>query len=129
MFALFSFAFCLLSVPLGVVAGNECQPITWADPPEARAANAATVVAPRDIGARQATTPIQAGDINCRYRGRTYDDANYYTCKEMAYEWGISLTWFFKLNPTLLPDCSNIETNAWYCVRGCKLHLESSYLV
>lgn len=108
----------LLSWPLGVVTSNDCQPITWANPPEARADHTKTLVVPTI--AWLPDKPIKAGDINCRSYDRTYDDANYYSCKELAYKWNIRLAWFFQINPTLLPDCSNILPNTLYCIRACK---------
>lgn len=126
MFVLLPLALCLLSRPLGVLGSNDCQQITWPDPPESRHddgnVNISTVVMPRHLDSRQASTP-QPGDINCRGWGRTYDDAGYYTCTELSRDWGISLAWFFQINPTVLPDCSNIQPNTFYCVAACKLHL------
>jgi hypothetical protein len=47
-------------------------------------------------------------------------DINYYTCTELAQDYGISVAKFFKLNPKVLPDCSNIQANTDYCVAGCE---------
>lgn len=125
MFLLLPFALSLLSWPLGVVGKNDCQPTTWPDPPERRHASRnvdmSKAAMPRHIASREESTP-QPGDINCRGWGRTYDDAGYYTCTELSYNWGISLAWFFQTNPTLLPDCSNIEPNTFYCVEACRSH-------
>ena len=50
----------------------------------------------------------QPGEINYRYMGDTYEDANYYTCTELSEFHGVELEKLFTLNPTLLPDYSNI---------------------
>lgn len=63
---------------------------------------------------------IQPGELNCRFWDETYDDPNNYTCTRMAEVFGISVEDFFSMNPTLLPDCSNIEPNTEYCVIGCE---------
>lgn len=73
-------------------------------------------------------TKLRPGEINCRFYERTYDDANYYSCKEMADKWDLSIPQFFFLNPILLPDCSNIEKNALYCITGCKLRVSVDFL-
>lgn len=61
------------------------------------------------------------GQVNCRYAANTEGmSINYYTCTELAQDYGIDVAKFFKLNPTVLPDCSNIKANTDYCVAGCK---------
>lgn len=136
MLLFYPVALSLLSWPLSIVASNDCRAVTWTNPPERRdisatassasSASSATtvmgVVPTLPSVARNASrgSSIQPGDINCRFWSRTYDDANYYSCKELANDWAMSLEEFFFLNPTLLPDCSNIEPNARYCVKGCK---------
>jgi len=117
-------ALVVLSVTRGVVTGNDCQPITWEDPPEARdvsvyAANTTVpvVAVPTDAVPQKS---LKAGDINCRAWARTNDDPNYYSCKDLAERWSISTNWFFQINPTILPDCSNIRPNTRYCVHACK---------
>jgi hypothetical protein len=64
---------------------------------------------------------IGVGQVNCRYAANTEGmSINYYTCTELAQGYGIEVATFFKLNPTVLPDCSNIKANTDYCVAGCK---------
>jgi hypothetical protein len=64
---------------------------------------------------------VSVGQVNCRYAANTEGmDINYYTCTKLAQGYGISVATFFKLNPTVLPDCSNIKANSDYCVAGCK---------
>lgn len=41
----------------------------------------------------------------------------------MATKYGITVDFFFTLNPTLELDCSNIQPKTEYCVDGCKLPL------
>lgn len=127
MLLLLPLALSLLSRPLGVLGSNDCQPSTWPDPPERRDeddnVNGSTIVMPKHLDSFQASTTLQPGDINCRGWGRTYDDAGYDTCTELSNNWGISLAWFFQINPTLLADCSNIEPNTFYCIDACKSDL------
>lgn len=63
---------------------------------------------------------IGAGDINCRYDARTYDEVGPDTCARLAERYGIALDKFYVLNPQLAPDCRGIAPNTEYCVRGCK---------
>lgn len=64
---------------------------------------------------------VGVGKVNCRYAANTEGmSINYYTCTELAQDYGINVETFFKLNPTVLPDCSNIKANTDYCVAGCK---------
>jgi hypothetical protein len=128
-FCLVSLAFALLNNPYGVSAANDCQPVTWDDGPMRRdlgiataRPNASEIVQPQPVvQARQASpTPLKPGDINCRAWMGTWDDVNYFTCKRMADSWGLSIAGFFKMNPTLKTDCSNIQPNTQYCVQACK---------
>lgn len=67
------------------------------------------------------TGNITAGQVNCRYSGSTEGlDISYYTCMQLANQYGISIETFFTLNPGLHPDCGNIQPDTDYCVRGCK---------
>jgi hypothetical protein len=72
-------------------------------------------------------TPIKAavtaGEINCRYSAFSSANVNYYTCSELAEWYYITVEDFFKLNPTLNKECSNIKPNTEYCVEGCKIYL------
>ncbi|KAN0116990.1 carbohydrate-binding module family 18 [Hyaloscypha variabilis] len=65
------------------------------------------------------TGNISPGQVNCRYTGSTEGlDINYYTCTQLANQYGISIETFFTLNPGLHPDCGNIQPDTDYCVRG-----------
>ena len=117
----FLFFLCLFWA-VGIFAANDCQPVTWPDPPEARQDGAtAAIVFPRApiLESRQNGSTLQPGQVNCRFHGRTYDKVNYYSCKELADTFLISVDEFFVLNPTLRRDCSNIVANTQYCVKGC----------
>ncbi|GAB7330441.1 hypothetical protein MBLNU13_g02054t2 [Cladosporium sp. NU13] len=62
---------------------------------------------------------VGVGQVNCRYAANTEGmSINYYTCTELAQNYGINVETFFKLNPTVLPDCSNIKADTDYCVAG-----------
>ena len=62
------------------------------------------------------------GQVVCRYTTNTADKVlNYYTCTALADRYGISVDVFFRLNPTVKRDCSNLRPNTDYCVRGCKI--------
>ncbi|KAK1989604.1 hypothetical protein LX36DRAFT_648975 [Colletotrichum falcatum] len=96
-------------------AGNECQPATWSKAglretpsPKTRVASVNKIV----LGA------AKPGEVNCRYASQTGRDVNYYTCTQLAEKYEISVEKFFLINPTLEPDCSNIEPNTEYCVAG-----------
>ena len=71
-------------------------------------------------------TPIKAavapGEINCRYSTFSSANVNYYTCTELAEWYYITVEEFFKLNPTINKECSNIKPNTEYCVEGCKIN-------
>ncbi|KAG4444402.1 hypothetical protein IFR05_000167 [Cadophora sp. M221] len=64
------------------------------------------------------TGNITAGTVNCRSSAPTTDQVNYYTCSLLAITYGITVEKFFILNPTILPDCSNIKPNSLYCTAG-----------
>ncbi len=113
-----------------VVASNDCAPITWLEGAYHRkvAASAfddvnthlASAASTSSSAAVPSQAPIQPGEINCRLSYGTWDDVNYYTCTELAEQFGIGLDLFFVLNPGLAPDCGNIQPNTKYCVKGCK---------
>lgn len=125
------FAFALFSILSLAIAANHCQPVTWpniqyserisvqredsADYPGSNA----TV----EYHSIISTGNVTVGEINCRYSALTGNDVNYYTCTQLADKYDISNEAFFKINPKLLPDCSNIQPDTLYCVRGCKFGL------
>lgn len=129
MFALLPLTAALLCSGVGrVAAADEYQPYTWAAPLKARDAHpTATILVPIATIALEArqngSTPIQPGQINCRFRRRTYDVVNYYTCTELATTYSMTVEEFFLLNPSLTRDCSNVAPNTEYCIRGCKISL------
>lgn len=107
-----------------VVASNDCAPVTWLSGTcrrdvEKLAAEAnikladvnihlARTVSSTSSAASPSKTPIQPGEINCRFWFDTFGDVNYYTCTEIAEQFGTDLDLFFSLNLTLKWDCSNI---------------------
>jgi len=112
----------LFSRLLLVDAADECQPATWV-PAGARVADAGTTTfAPlQTFAAAPNGSAIQPGEVNCRNWGYTYASVNYYTCTALADKWHIDVALFFRLNPILQPDCSNVRINTKYCVAGCQL--------
>ncbi len=66
------------------------------------------------------TGNLTAGEVNCRFSATTGNDVNYYTCTELATKYGATIDLFFILNPTLEPDCSNIQPNTPYYFAGCE---------
>ncbi|KAF1842320.1 carbohydrate-binding module family 18 protein [Cucurbitaria berberidis CBS 394.84] len=108
-------------VLLLTVVADDCQPATWVKAGNfARANNlAATSTTPTPVpSATSSSTVPKAGEINCRSWGKTYDTVNYYTCTEISNKYQITTDFFFSLNPTLKPDCSNIKPQSRYCVDG-----------
>lgn len=83
----------------------------------AHLASVATSIALFTYGVDAAPAP---GDIVCRYETTTLADVNYYTCKELALKYSITVEKFFKLNPSVDQECSTIKPNTDYCVAGCK---------
>jgi hypothetical protein len=65
-------------------------------------------------------TIVAVGEINCRYWTTTPDEVNHDTCSQMARRYKITNDKLFKLNPSLAPDCSNVQPKTDYCVKGCK---------
>ncbi|OIW23389.1 hypothetical protein CONLIGDRAFT_637363 [Coniochaeta ligniaria NRRL 30616] len=128
---LLSFALCgLLCTFSTVLASDECQPVTWLPGTRKRdmaqrapdvGIHLASTIATSTAGIPTATpskAPILPGQINCRRKYATSDAVNYYTCTELADEFGTSRDLFFLLNPALKPDCSNIQPYTNYCVIG-----------
>jgi hypothetical protein len=63
---------------------------------------------------------VAPGEVNCRYTSTTGANVNYYTCSELANYYYITVDAFFKLNPTVDKECSNIKPNTEYCVERCR---------
>ncbi|SMQ48624.1 unnamed protein product [Zymoseptoria tritici ST99CH_3D7] len=97
------------------IAKETCAPITWSDSNIAPSTALPPALRPPSIVGRK---DIQAGEVNCRYSATTEDIISSYTCTELATKYGISIDKFFKLNPALAPDCSDIEPKTQYCVAG-----------
>ncbi|KAK0631556.1 hypothetical protein B0T14DRAFT_412605, partial [Immersiella caudata] len=113
-------SFLLAVSPHAVRASDECQPSTWpkgAYNKRATPTGVMQIIKARD-GPEIGGANLLPGDINCRMLGRTYDDVNYYSCEDLAETYELFLEKLFVLNPTLLPDCSNIQPNTEYCVAG-----------
>jgi hypothetical protein len=119
-FVLLSF----ISLLSGVWASDDCQPVTWTN------SKRRDEVSPASNRRRDNGTPsianlistgnVTTGEVNCRYSTTTKSDVNYYTCTQLATKYGVTIDLFFTLNPTLKPDCSNIQPNTAYCVDGCE---------
>ncbi|KAF3804810.1 hypothetical protein GCG54_00004079 [Colletotrichum gloeosporioides] len=112
-------AHVLALLPLGEAA-DECQPATWVakrdlanfPSPTAGERPYVTPLVTRDIG------EALPGEVVCRSWGETDEEVNYYTCTELAdFHW-IDIETFFKLNPEINDDCSNIQPNTEYCTDG-----------
>lgn len=56
--------------------------------------------------------------VTCRYNATAPSTVSYYTCTEIAANYGISLEKFMLLNPLMDPDCTSIEADQQYCVAG-----------
>ncbi|CZR69561.1 uncharacterized protein PAC_19461 [Phialocephala subalpina] len=120
----FSLLSLLLSI-LVVEAADVCAPVTWTGTLRRASSNVTdtitdTITANMMMARRDLLDPddLQPGDINCRYTGRTDAAVNYYTCTQLANFYGITIEKFFKLNPQVKPDCSNILPSSVYCVDG-----------
>ncbi|KAI1181459.1 carbohydrate-binding module family 50 [Nemania serpens] len=122
----FSFLFHLTCVSLATAA-DTCSPWTWTNEaartaaPAARPEPTVTFVPAGSHVANMiaAVRPVAtAGELVCRYPGRTNADVNYYTCTQLANKYGITIEKFFMLNPGLDPDCGNIQPNTMYCLAG-----------
>ena len=61
---------------------------------------------------------LTPGDIVCRFDSTTKAEVNYYTCKELANKFSITVEKFFELNPTIDKECSNVKPKTKYCVAG-----------
>lgn len=130
------FYIIVLYLTFTVQSKDECAPSTWqrgqsegwqlsdttvSSSIEAQPTGDATI-SPVTISPLISTGDVHAGQVNCRYTASTNGrEVNYYTCALLANRYGISVESFFKLNPGLHPDCSNIQADTDYCVRGCKL--------
>jgi len=68
-------------------------------------------------------TIVALGKINCRYWTTTPAAVNYYTCSQLSQRYRISNEKLFSLNPGLAHDCSNVQPETNYCVKGCECPL------
>jgi len=107
-----------------VFAKDECQPVTWSK--NSNKIRAATSLAPTPTPSIVSNVSditileVAPGEINCRAWFDTGKDVNYYTCTQISNMFQISTDEFFKLNPEIKADCSNIKPLTTYCVDGCK---------
>ncbi|VUC35457.1 unnamed protein product [Clonostachys rosea] len=115
----------ILSVTLlpGVSFASEsgtggCKLHTWDSPSQPTRVGAPRPGPPRATPSVPRTKDLGAGDVNCRYEGRTYDKVDTSTCQVLADRYGIDLGKFYELNPILEADCSRIRPNTEYCVTG-----------
>jgi hypothetical protein len=88
----------------------QCKPYRWGAPEDP--AN------PRPT--KGIPTVVTVGEINCRYWTTTPAEVNHYTCLKISQRYSIFKNKLLKLNPNLAHDCSNVQPNTDYCVRGCK---------
>ncbi|KAF2024260.1 hypothetical protein EK21DRAFT_24363, partial [Setomelanomma holmii] len=61
---------------------------------------------------------VAPGEVSCRYTATTGANVNYYTCKELADWYYITVDNFFLWNPTIDRECSNVKPNTEYYVDG-----------
>jgi hypothetical protein len=128
MQTIFALSFTLSCLPNLSIA-DDCRPVTWSN--DAKVARFAEVTGTpmmstptaspgSDSSGRITILEVKPGELNCRAWARTYNEVNYYTCKEISDMYEITTDFFFWLNPTLKTDCSNIQPKSKYCTDGCK---------
>jgi hypothetical protein len=108
----------LFLCPVSGQDGSECQPYQWGF--------AGLRMQQDGLPTEGTPTNVVVGEINCRYWTTTPAEVNYYTCSEMSLRYEISTKVLFSLNPGLAQDCSNVQAETAYCVRGCKCSLPPS---
>jgi len=107
-------------------ATGACKPYTWskyhspgaATPTIEVARPTHTYAVPWKLG-----SDVQGGEIFCRQRGDTYEDADSQSCEGLAKKYRTSLDKLYFLNPQLAPDCEGIRQWTSYCVHGCKFFI------
>lgn len=101
-----------------VRAGDECKSWTWSN---SRKSQTLAKDLSKSIPIRrlQAEDEPTAGDPVCRLWTETGKEVNYYTCTQLAERYDIETELFFRLNPEIDENCSNIEPKTEYCVYGC----------
>lgn len=109
---------------LHAASADDCQPWTWKWDAARHGplAAAATGTPSQRVAVKpfvRAAT-IEPGEINCRSWTQTYDNVGYWSCSQLADDFGITLDKFWLLNPKLAPDCEGIQPNTEYCVDGCE---------
>ncbi|EAQ92535.1 hypothetical protein CHGG_00770 [Chaetomium globosum CBS 148.51] len=92
---------------------SDCQPYRWNSGGLRMLQAAADPLPTQGI-----PIPVTVGEINCRYWSTTPAEVNYYTCSQLAQRYSISNDLFFQLNPGLASDCSDVQPETEYCVRG-----------
>lgn len=114
-----------------VYAKDDCAPWTWKWNARVRDVPATAVVAAEPTPSAVVTpfanksASVAPGDIVCRSWAQTYDNVGYWSCKELADKFGITLDKFWLLNPQLAPDCKGVKSNTEYCVAGCESSMKS----
>lgn len=115
--------FSLALLPKFAIASESgtggCMPHTWDNPSQPTPVGSPRPGPPRATPAVPRRKTLEAGDVNCRYEGRTYDEVDTSTCQVLADRYGIDIGKFYELNPILEADCSRIKPNTEYCVTGC----------
>ncbi|KAF6841150.1 hypothetical protein CPLU01_00711 [Colletotrichum plurivorum] len=101
-------------LPLGRAA-DECQSYTWGDKPDLGSMPSPRPEVTRSVQERDEVLP---GDVVCRAWGETDEEVHQHTCTELADFYWMDVEKFFKLNPILKTDCSNIQPNTEYCTDG-----------
>ncbi|KAI1473178.1 carbohydrate-binding module family 50 [Daldinia caldariorum] len=93
-----------------------CSPVTWKGTYSATSKTRS----PKPQHTRNVVynSPIQPGEINCRYWGETDDEIDKDTCSYLSRRYQITIDKFFKLNPDLDQDCGNLRPYTEYCVDG-----------
>ncbi|KAL2066964.1 hypothetical protein VTL71DRAFT_1388 [Oculimacula yallundae] len=113
-------AFFLIAL-FPTVSADDCVPWTWSWRSGARVGivdDAVTSPLRAAVNTYQRAATIEPGDVNCRSWTQTYDEVGYWSCSQLADDYGITLDKFWILNPTLAPDCEAIMPNTEYCVDG-----------
>ncbi|WYZ36505.1 hypothetical protein EsH8_II_000011 [Colletotrichum jinshuiense] len=93
-----------------------CKPYTWDSLSLRRIAAADDPSTPGRL--RAISSSSSRGKLNCRYWADTPEEVSYYTCSMLAQRYDLSNDIFFTLNPGLDKDCSNVKSQAEYCVSG-----------
>ncbi|KAG6001335.1 hypothetical protein E4U21_004433 [Claviceps maximensis] len=97
-------------------ANDECQPWTWGANLPGAVLKLLSLSGKEDDGNGPGPKP---GEVNCRAYFPSPAIVNYYTCTQLSQANQITTDKFFMLNRDIKKDCSNIQPNTRYCIRGC----------